>query len=716
MQQVIDQLLEDGYAIGEFIPDAKIKRFALDDSDTKHSGWYVGYRNFVQSTGEEYFFVVYGSWKESEPKRYCTLGKKLPPSQAYSHKQQIKKAREQAEAAREIGYLEAAKDAETYFNGLALSVQQNRYLERKGIKDCPALGCRVSGENLVVPVRDIDGKIWSVEEVYPNGFKEARSGCRRKGGFHVIGQIVPDHRELTIYFAEGFATAASIYAATGAPTVCCFGTGGIRAIPKVFRQKYPSARLVVCGDRDKTGEESHKAAEEGAKVAGGSCLFPEFKSLEGQPTDFNDLHVAEGLEEVKRQLIGETALAPVKLSERDIFTIPFPHEDAKGSRLATIENLKELLRRLRIVVRYNGISKQREILVPDLVCTVDNRAVATRAYITSWCRRVGMPISDVGEYLEFLGDENLYNPVATYIESDKWDGKSRIGELVDTLHPKNKPLAQVLLRRWLISAVAAAYQPAGVQAHGVLVLRGAQYIGKTQWFRKLCAAELRADGILLRPDDKDSVLQVISRWLVELGELDATFRKSDIAQLKAFITKDQDIVRRPYAREESHYARRTVFLASVNEEQFLNDPTGNRRFWTIETEKIDYDHQVNMQQLWAEALELYRAGEGWTLNAEEMKLLNAENEQFMHVEPIEEMIATAFDWSDPRKTNLTATEVCQAIGMNHPSVKDTKVAGRVLKKLTGLSEPNKSGSRKTYPVPPKVIRAELLSIRRGSSD
>src|SRR5690606_39387898 len=148
-------------------------------------------------------------------------------------------------------------------------------------------------------------------------------------------------------------------------------------------------------------------------------------------------------------------------------------------------------------------------------------------------------------------------------------------------------------------------------AEGVLVFQGPQNLGKTSWLKSLAPRELRLikDGMMLRPDDKDSVKQVCSFWLVELGELDSTFRRADIAQLKAFITQDTDVLRRPYARRESTYARRTVFFGSVNPREFLHDETGNRRYWTIECESINSRHGLDMQQVWAEVLELWRAGE-----------------------------------------------------------------------------------------------------------
>jgi predicted P-loop ATPase len=104
----------------------------------------------------------------------------------------------------------------------------------------------------------------------------------------------------------------------------------------------------------------------------------------------------------------------------------------------------------------------------------------------------------------------------------------------------------------------------------------------------------------LIPADKDSVKQCVSHWIVELGELESTFKKSDIDMLKAFVTKKTDELRLPYDRASTTYQRRTAFYASVNAREFLTDTSGNRRFWVIPVKGIDVNDGVDMQQLWAE--------------------------------------------------------------------------------------------------------------------
>lgn len=261
------------------------------------------------------------------------------------------------------------------------------------------------------------------------------------------------------------------------------------------------------------------------------------------------------------------------------------------------------------------------------------------------------------------------------------------------------------MKRWMISAIAAAFQPEGVSAHGVLVLQGNQYLGKTKWFKSLVPSGLRLaqDGMMLRPEDRDSVKQACSFWLVELGELDATFRKSDIAALKAFLTRDRDVLRRAYAKRESEYARRTVFFASVNPREFLHDPTGNRRYWTIECERIDHSHSLDMQQVWAECYELFKGGEGWFLLPSEMDHLNTHNTDFEVRDPIEDRLMSKLEWQTPAHfwEWHTVTDVLMSVGIDRPEKAHMNTAGHIIRRLNNGASKKSSGVRLVL-VPPVI--------------
>ena len=190
------------------------------------------------------------------------------------------------------------------------------YLERKQV---PAIGVRFGpdeqghGPCLVIPLRISGGMLTSLQFIYPDGSKRFLPGGAKKGSFHVLGEIGPNS---PLYLAEGYATAASLYLATGRPAVVAFDAGNLAAVAAALRRVYPTVQWVVAADNDQW-----KAAEIGpdgrpkgnigvikamavARQYGMRLAVPDFTGLDShdRPTDFNDLARLAGLEEVKRQL------------------------------------------------------------------------------------------------------------------------------------------------------------------------------------------------------------------------------------------------------------------------------------------------------------------------------------------------------------------------------------------------------------------------------
>jgi hypothetical protein len=376
-----------------------------------------------------------------------------------------------------------------------------------------------------------------------------------------------------------------------------------------------------------------------------------------------------------------------------------------GYPLCTLPNFYVLMDKLNYSVRYNVIKKAIELLIPNTAFTRDNRDNAAISHVLSECEIVRMSTKHVSQFLITLADKNQYNPVVMWIDSSVWDGVSRLDDFYATVKVPagGEKMKRKLMRKWLIQAVAAAFSPDGIAGQGILTFVGPQNIGKTTWFQRLAPAHLDAilTGHTLDMRSKDSIFIALSYWIVELGELDATFSKSEISALKSFTTQGMDKLRRPYAATESNFGRRTVFGGTVNESQYLNDPTGNRRFWSIEVDGFDLDSGVDMQQLWAEVKGLWVGGENWALNREEMAELNVHNEEFTVADPIEERLAAAFSWSEFGLGNdlwVTATDALMKIGVRDPSKGQTITAGRALKKLNG-GQRKKTNGRVVFLVP-----------------
>jgi predicted P-loop ATPase len=397
----------------------------------------------------------------------------------------------------------------------------------------------------------------------------------------------------------------------------------------------------------------------------------------------------------------------------------FPNSTSKGNLLNTIENLQYLCAQYGVLIRYNEMSHKDEITIPGREYTRDNRDNCSIAELLSLCALNGMPRSNVMDYVQVIASDNAYSPVREWIHSKPWDGESRLQSFFDTVkvvadYPVD--FKETLMRRWLLNAVACVYEDTH-ETHGVLVMTGPQGVGKTRWFSSLVPRNrgFLYNGALLDPADKDSVLTATSHWLVELGELDGNFRKADIARLKSFVSKDTDKVRRPYARTESEMPRRTVFGGSVNDTRYLVDDSGNRRWWTLHVESIDHGHSIDMQQLWAEVLALYRAGEQtWLTPDENRKLGELNGERFQSIDPLEELVLEAFDFESvqhdlpgfqSRPTQwLSATSVLKALGINEPKKLQSNSMSALLKKLTGVESSKRSGQR-VFPMPAKRLFA-----------
>ena len=224
----------------------------------------------------------------------------------------------------------------------------------------------------------------------------------------------------------------------------------------------------------------------------------------------------------------------------------------------------------------------------------------------------------MGEVIAEIADAHRIHPVRDYLTSLKWDGIERLDMwLVDFLGAEDTLYVRAIGRRWLISAVARAIKP-GVKADHMLVLEGPQGILKSSALATLCHDDSWFLEDLRDIHGKDALMQFGGKWLVEIAELQS-FRGADNSRLKAFISTRTDNYRPPYARVGQDFPRSVVLAGSVNEDQYLKDATGGRRFWCFACGTIDIDGLAEARdQLWAEAAAAYAAKENWWLDNSEI--------------------------------------------------------------------------------------------------
>ena len=387
----------------------------------------------------------------------------------------------------------------------------------------------------------------------------------------------------------------------------------------------------------------------------------------------------------------------------------FPHKPRSPNAMvpATLENFAYLTERLGIKFRFNRVKKRVDIEIPGIDPDAQNRDQVLLTHLESMAILHDMQSSKIAQYVLVLGDKKSFDPVADWIDSEGWDGQSRLADICQTITvAEDYPLhmRDILISKWLLSIVAATFKGPGYRARGVLTLQGGQGLGKTTWFSRLVTPQaLRDDVIKLGHSwdggNKDARLGALRHRIVELGELEGSFRK-EIASLKAFITETTDKIRPPYARAEAEYPRSTVFGASVNDRQFLLDTTGNSRFWTIACEKIDYLHGIDMQQVFAELKVAYDAGNPWWLSQDEEDELLKVNDGHRVIGAIEAKIAERLDLGligEPGLPRLTANQVLAALDVKNPSNAQSKEANVVLRRLLGESKRVNGYNR--WPIP-----------------
>ncbi|MFD2573786.1 VapE domain-containing protein [Spirosoma soli] len=258
---------------------------------------------------------------------------------------------------------------------------------------------------------------------------------------------------------------------------------------------------------------------------------------------------------------------------------------------------------------------------------------------------------------------STYNPFRSYIDGlPAWDGTTdHIQQLTDTIKTTNQSFWAKYLRKWLVATVVCLYKDKAVNQQ-VLILMGRQGLGKSTWLDRLVPKSLNQyyySGTI-EPNNKDTLIHLSECMLINLDELENMNRK-DVGSFKQIITQGSILVRRPYARYPENLVRRASFVGSVNSPRFLNDPTGSRRYLCFEATKIDHNHKVDIDLVYAQAVNLYLDGFISHLSTEEEKEVMKENEQFT-VETTEmDYLSKYFEVTD----ETTATDVLTTTELLH---------------------------------------------------
>lgn len=280
---LVTAIRDAGIAIDEperIVADGKLTRFHVEgDRHGSRNGWAV---LFDDAAGVA---ASFGHWKSGASGTWSMGRGRLTEAERARLREATAKAMRQREAERARAAEQAAARAMRLWSQAAQPDPAHPYLVKKKIKPH---GIRQLNDRLVIPLRDADGKLWSVECIHRDGTKRFLSGGRKRGCYFSIGRVDPDQGELCI--AEGFATAASIHESAGKAVAVAFDAGNLEPVARTLRAKFPGAVITICADNDAStpGNPGLTKATAAARAVGGYVAIPP-----APYNDFNDVAVAE---------------------------------------------------------------------------------------------------------------------------------------------------------------------------------------------------------------------------------------------------------------------------------------------------------------------------------------------------------------------------------------------------------------------------------------
>jgi len=438
------------------IADGKIHRFKADANDSGKAGWYVGYENKA-SNGETYYVFTYGNYKTDEKHTYKP-NRSLTASEDIEIKKQIKASARKVAQDKENDQLKVSDSLMWSWQNDDWSTLSSDYITRKNITHADIAKFKIiDGQPVIhLPVQDVDGRIWSLQKIWPDGQKRFVTGGRIKGCFVKIGDISSP----TIYLCEGFATGSSIHQAMSGCVICALSANNLVEVAKNLKAKYPDKKYVVCGDDDRftLNNPGRKNAIAAALTLSAKCVLPKFNS-DDKLTDFNDMHLDCGIDAV-RQLIAAAPDRPVD----EFGALADPGDDDYNSYKTFFD--AHLADAKKDIVCGEFLIKERGIWTP-----VINQVES----IKSFANGVGLSHRAVAMHL----DRYLkYKPSELLIDVPEWDGVDRVKELGDFISFKNQPyeVFEDAFKEWLANIFRRLYQ---VNAQNrCIILKGDQGIGK----------------------------------------------------------------------------------------------------------------------------------------------------------------------------------------------------------------------------------------------
>ncbi|MGH8331914.1 MAG: VapE domain-containing protein, partial [Pseudomonas sp.] len=475
-----------------------------------------------------------------------------------------------------------------------------------------------------------------------------------------------------VLVCEGYATGASLHMATSLTVAIAFDAGNLLVVCKAMRERFAGCPLIICRDDDwKTTKPNGDAwnpgeekASNAALIVGSQVVAPIFSGeREAKWTDFNDLHVAEGLEAVRRQVLA-VVKPPAAGGWKDMLA-----RSESGALIAHMQNVELILandERWAGVVSYSAFSsKIVKLRAAPYGGGTGDWADIDDVRVMKWLAQqynLRVKASQVIEAVSVVAHDHAFHPVRQYLRKLEWDRVPRLENwLTAVMGVKATDYSSKVGKRWLLSAVARVMKP-GCKADSVMILEGAQGAGKSTAMSILGGEWFMDTPFAL--GDKDGFQAIRGKWIVELGELDS-FNKAESTKAKQFFSASTDTYRESYGRRTMDVPRQCVFVGTTNQDEYLKDATGNRRYWPVACTKVDLELLRSMRdQLWAEAVFCYDAGDLWWVTLDEAAMFGEEQDERFVVDEWEGPILTWLEESQIGETTTGSDVLTSALKLD----------------------------------------------------
>ena len=663
LDDVLGQFADHGLEPAQPLTFGKLTRCkTTQDKGKEKNGWYVIHEHRTEKN-ETLIFGSFGDWRSGDSNKI-----KVKAGRMSQEERDVMRAR-QEEGKRRAAEIAAngARRAANRASGLFKRMPEkgrSAYQDRKqivgmGVRYAPRSGA------VLVPMSNVRDQIVGLQVIYPEKQQDTGRdksywpyGMSKEGAFHLIGPH-PEPGE-PVLVCEGYATGASLHMATSLTVAIAFDAGNLSVVAKAMRERFPGRALIVCRDDDwKTkrpnGEPWNPGEEKGSNAAlivGGQVVGPVFSGeREIKWTDFNDLHCAEGLDAVRRQVLS-VVRPPAAGGWKDQLA-----RTENGSLIAHMQNVELILgndERWAGVIGFSAFSsKIVKLRAAPYGGGVGDWADIDDVLVMKWLAQqynLRVKASSVIEAVSVVAHDHAFHPVHNYLNDLEWDRAPRLDTwLTDIMGVDATDYSSKVGKRWMVSAVGRVMQP-GCKADSVMILEGAQGAGKSTAMSVLGGAWFMDTPFAL--GDKDGFQAIRGKWIIELGELDS-FNKAESTKAKQFFSASTDTYRESYGRRTMDVPRQCVFVGTTNQDEYLKDATGNRRYWPVACTKVDLDKLREVRdQLWAEAMFCYESGDIWWVNRDEAPLFaEAQESRFV----VDEWEGPILKWLEESQIGATAS-------------------------------------------------------------